>query len=74
MKKLIDLINSGWDVNFQNQVKRIDSDFVIRTCWKAEYENERYECAWAGFDDAKLCIEDFIKYANKVILLNIKIS
>ena len=46
MKKLIDLINSGWDVNFQNQVKRIDSDFVIRTCWKAEYENERYECAW----------------------------
>ena len=64
MKKLIDLINSGWDVNFQNQVKRIDSDFVIRTCWKAEYENERYESQWAGFKDAKLCVKDFIKIAE----------
>jgi hypothetical protein len=63
-KKLIDLINNGWDVKFSNQIKRMDGEFVIRTCWKAEYKDERYDCAWAGFDDAKPCIEDFIKIAN----------
>jgi hypothetical protein len=29
----------------QNQVKRIDGDFVIRTCWEAQFADKRYESA-----------------------------
>jgi hypothetical protein len=65
--KIAELINYGWDVKFSNQVKRIDGEFVIRTCWKAEYDNERYESKWAGFKDAKPCVKDFIKIVEIIM-------
>ena len=63
MKKLIDLIDSGWDVKFWNQVKRMDGDFVIRTCWEARFKEERYECEWKGFKTSRGCINNFINTA-----------
>lgn len=63
MKKLIDLIDSGWDVKFENQVKRIDGDFVIRTCWEAEFADKRYDCKWEGYKTAKGCVNNFINTA-----------
>jgi hypothetical protein len=71
-KKIAELINNGWNVKFSNQVKRIDSEFVIRTCWKAEYGDERYESQWSGFKDAKLCVKDFIKIAEITMKIKIK--
>jgi hypothetical protein len=62
-KKLIDLINNGWDVKFWNQVKRMDGDFVIRVCWEARYGEERYECEWKGYKTARACINNFINTA-----------
>jgi len=72
--KIVELINNGWDVKFSNQVKRIDGDFVIKTCWEAKYDDERYESKWAGFKDAKLCVKDFIKNAEIAMKVQAKLK
>jgi hypothetical protein len=72
--KIAELINNGWDVKFSNQIKRIDGEFVIRTCWKAEYAEVKYESEWAGFKDAKPCVKDFIKNAEIAMKIQAKLK
>lgn len=58
MKQLIELLNNGWDIKFSSIVKRMDSDWKIRFCWKAQRNDESYESDWEGFETPEDCTKD----------------
>ena len=70
MKELCELIDAGWDIKIWNQVKRMDGDWAIRVCWKAEKNPNTtsevsLECKWEGFETAEECIQDLMKKIKK---------
>jgi len=64
--KLIELINSGWDVSFLNHRIRLDRKWNINIRWEAQYKEKKYSCDWKGFDTAELCMADFLSSAEKI--------
>jgi len=73
MKELIEAIDLGWDVEFTNQIKRLDGDFCLRVCYKAVNLNvindpssyaDKLESEWEGFETAKEAVNDFIEKIN----------
>lgn len=66
MEQLLKLINSGWSISIYNQPKRIDGKWVIRICWKANFDQNLHESEWEGFENAEQCIADVIIKCNEL--------
>jgi len=58
MIELIELLNNGWDIKFTPAVKRINGEWKIRFCWKAERNEESYESEWEGFENPEDCTKN----------------
>lgn len=66
MKRLINLLDAGWNIQFINQPKRIDGDFIIRLIWKAENGIYNLESEWEGFDLSEECLNDCLETLEKI--------
>jgi len=61
-QRLQQLIDWGLNVTFENQVKRIDGEFVVRVVWKAAYNDLKLpECRWDGWATARGAMTDFLR-------------
>lgn len=65
--KLFELINLGWDVHFLNHRIRLDRKWYVNIRWEAQYKDNKYACDWKGFDNAELCVTNFINSAEEIM-------
>jgi hypothetical protein len=68
--KITELVNLGWNVRFWSHRIRLDRKWNVNVNWEAEYKDKKYGCDWKGFDNAELCLINFISSANEIMNQN----
>jgi hypothetical protein len=73
MKKLIALIDNGWNIKLYSHIKRTEvkgvRDFYWRFCWEAKRGKRVKESKWEGFSTPTKAVVDLLK---KVPILKTK--
>ena len=69
MNKLVNLIDKGWNITIENQIKRMDvgngREFVARVCWEAKICDYVIRSRRKGFEMAIDCINDCVLKLTK---------
>lgn len=63
------VFESGHSIIFQNTVKRIDHEWESRIIWEhvqLPLKNHIDGCDWNGFIDIEDCVDDCLKYIEKI--------
>jgi hypothetical protein len=75
MKEIIEAIDLGWNIEFTNEMKRMEGkdgwrDFFLRVTYKAVLlktindptsVRNKIECPWEGFETAQEALNDLIE-------------
>jgi hypothetical protein len=81
MKEIIEAIDLGWDIEFTNEIKRMEGkdgwrDFISRVCYKAVLLKtindpssicNKIKCPWEGFETAQEAVDDLIKKFKPIL-------